>query len=193
MLGAVLAGGASRRFGSDKAMAVFDGHRLIDRVVAALSPQVDALVICGRQLEGAVCIDDRPARHLGPLGGLNAALHHGLDLGFAGVISVPCDAPFLPDDLVARLRMGKAAAFVRSLPVIGHWPCALEKRLDAHVTNSDDRSMRRWAALAGAVAIDMDHIGNLNEPDDLAAMTRSTPSNPITARARPEPRGKHHA
>ena len=168
ILGAVLAGGRSRRFGSDKAMALLDGQTLIDRVIAALAPQVDALLVCGRDMPGVRCVTDRPVADLGPLGGLNAALRYGLDNGFDSVISVPCDAPFVPADLVARLA--EAPCIVRRLPVIGRWPCALADTLDNHLAQTDDRSMRAWAALAGAVAVDIDAIGNVNTVDDLARL-----------------------
>ncbi|MBA3896663.1 MAG: NTP transferase domain-containing protein, partial [Sphingomonadaceae bacterium] len=61
ILGAVLAGGASRRFGSDKALAMRDGRPLIAHVVDALATQVDAVVVCGRDWGGLPSIADRPA------------------------------------------------------------------------------------------------------------------------------------
>lgn len=48
MLGAIIAGGMSRLFGSDKAMARIDRVALLDHVHAALKAQVDEVVLCGR-------------------------------------------------------------------------------------------------------------------------------------------------
>ena len=96
ILGAILAGGRSTRFGSDKALATLDGQALIDRVAEALAPQVDALIVVGRSHPGMTCIPDRPAPDLGPLGGIAAALHHAETHGFAQVLTVPCDAPSCP-------------------------------------------------------------------------------------------------
>lgn len=172
VLGAVLAGGRSLRFGSDKAQALLDGSTLLDRVVAALTPQVDGLVICGRVVEGVTCVADRPARDLGPLGGLNAALHEARRGGYDMVISVPCDAPFLPIDLVARLLSGEGARYVASLPVIGAWPTVLAARLDRHLAVTEDRSMRRWAAMVDAAALEIGRIGNVNTPADLERLAR---------------------
>jgi molybdopterin-guanine dinucleotide biosynthesis protein A len=98
VLGAILAGGEARRFGSDKALAMLDGVTLIDRVRAALTPQVAAVVVCGRV--GGIA--DRPAG-IGPLGGIAAAIWQARERGMDGAVTVPCDAPGLPDDLVARL------------------------------------------------------------------------------------------
>jgi molybdopterin-guanine dinucleotide biosynthesis protein A len=72
ILGAVLAGGRSSRFGSDKAMAMLDGRPLIDHAIAA-GPHCAAVVVCGRDHPGHVCLADRPAPDMGPLGAINAA------------------------------------------------------------------------------------------------------------------------
>jgi molybdopterin-guanine dinucleotide biosynthesis protein A len=169
VLGAILAGGQSRRFGSDKAEALLDGRTLIDHVRAALSRQTAAIIVCGRPGHGPV-IEDRPRSGLGPLGGLCAALAYGGASGFDAVLSVPCDAPDLPGDLLTRLSCGPRPAFVPKLPVIGLWPCALSPLLDAHLERSEDRSLRAWAQAAGAQAVELMAVPtNINSPDDLAA------------------------
>lgn len=163
IFGAILAGGESRRFGSNKAAASLDGRALIEWVCDALAPQVDALVICGP--EG---LADRPAGRLGPLAGINAALHAGD--GFDAVLSVPCDAPYLPADLRVRLEAAGAPSFIEDAPVIGLWPVALAEALDVHLTG-EDRSMRAWARRIGALGIRLDRpILNVNTPDDLARL-----------------------
>ncbi|UUL81709.1 molybdenum cofactor guanylyltransferase [Sphingomonas qomolangmaensis] len=171
LLGAVLAGGLSRRFGSDKAEALLDGERLIDRVVAALTPQVDAVILCGR----APGLPDRPVGGLGPLAGLNAALHHARAHGFDAVLSVPCDAPYLPHDL--RAILGDGPAFIADQPVIGIWPAALADRLDVHL-RGDDRSLRRWGRATGASARNAPPIANINTPADLSALGLADQSQP---------------
>lgn len=168
VLGAVLAGGRSRRFGSDKALALLDGRALIDHSIAALRPQVEAWVVCGREHPGAICLPDHPAPDLGPLGGLCAALRHGADGGYDAVLSVPCDTPSLSHDLLDQLRTAGPAAYVATLPVIGLWPTRLADALADHLSNSDDRSMRRFARIADAVATSLrEPLANINRPDDL--------------------------
>ncbi len=165
ILGAILAGGESRRFGSNKAAAELDGRALIDWVRSALAPQVEALMVCG-----PAGLADRPAGRLGPLAGINAALHAAS--GFDAVLSVPCDAPLLPADLRRRLEAAGAPAFIEDAPVIGLWPVALGAALDAHLTG-EDRSMRGWARRTGARSIRLDRpILNVNTPDDLARLVR---------------------
>lgn len=171
IVGAVLAGGQSRRFGSDKAAAVFAGRTLLDHVVDALRPQVDALLICGRALPGFACVPDRPRAGLGPLGGLNAALHWAAANGFDRVASAPCDAPGLPPDLVARLAACGAPARLGGAPVVGLWPVTAAAALDDWIAGPD-RSLRGWGEKIGATVL-AGAVGNVNTPADLAALSGS--------------------
>lgn len=167
VLGAILAGGRSSRFGSDKALALLDGRRLLDHIVGRLGGQTDALLICGRTVAGMTCVADRPATGLGPLAGLNAALHYALEHGFEDVLCTACDVPLLPPDLGRRLGGSDSGAYVAATPVIGRWPARLAGRLDRHLAMSADRSMRRWADLVGAAAVEMPQIANINTAADL--------------------------
>lgn len=167
ILGAILCGGRSSRFGSDKALALVDGMALIDHVRRCLSPQVDGLLYCGREVAGESCAPDRPRPDLGPLGGINAALHYAVAQGYDAVVSVPCDTPALPHDLVARLA-GPLPAYLERMPVIGFWPVTLASLLDQHIEEDARRSMHGWARHAGARAVALDeHIRNVNRPEDL--------------------------
>jgi molybdopterin-guanine dinucleotide biosynthesis protein A len=172
VLGAVLAGGQARRFGADKALAVFEGRALIDHVVGALAAQTDAVVVVGRQYGAMTSVDDRPRAGLGPLGALAGALHHAREHGFAGVLSAPCDAPLLPGDLVRRLA-GEGAAYAEGLPVLGWWPSALADHLAAWLGEDRSRAVRHWAAAVGARAVALDIVpANVNTVADLAGLRR---------------------
>ena len=169
ILGAILAGGESRRFGSDKAQATLAGTALLDLVVGALALQVDELVVCGRAWPGLRSLPDRPAPGLGPLAGLAAALHHAEACGFAQVLTLPCDTPLVDRGLIAALVTAGAPALVRDCPVIGIWPAALSPALDAHLEGAD-RSMRGWARRAGAAWLDLPAPANVNHAEDLAQL-----------------------
>ncbi len=165
-LGAILAGGQARRFGSDKAQALYAGERLIDRVAAALSAQCESLVVCGREEAGFTCIPDWPEAGLGPLGGLAAALRHASERGFTHVLSAGVDAPDLPRDLAAQLA-GEGAAIVESQPVVGLWPADAAPALEVFV-GSGGRSLYRFADHIGARQIDLPSpLMNVNRPEDL--------------------------
>jgi len=173
VLGAILAGGRSTRFGSDKALATLDGRALIDRVADALGPQVDALVVVGRSHASLPSIPDRPAPDLGPLGGIAAALHHATANGFAQVLTVPCDAPFLPADLRQQLSDAGPAAHLIDSPVVGWWPAGAGTALDALLADGGSRSVRAFADRIGAAsAAGSNEIANINTPDDLALLAK---------------------
>jgi len=95
VIGAVLCGGRSRRFGSDKALARFGSSTVGERVVAAIRESgVDPVVAIGGQIGDRLGIptvpDLRPGD--GPLGGLATALLWARN---GSVLMVPCDVPLL--------------------------------------------------------------------------------------------------
>lgn len=168
LLGAIVAGGQSRRFGADKAAARVGRLALLDHVVAALATQCDALVVVGREWPGLATIADRPMPGEGPLGGINAALHHARNQGFDAVLSAGCDTVPLPADLAVRLAPGPAV--VEGNWLLGLWPVELAGRLDDWLAQQDDRSIRGWMREADArvVALLGWRFANVNSPDALA-------------------------
>jgi molybdopterin-guanine dinucleotide biosynthesis protein A len=106
--GIVLAGGQGRRMGGvDKGLQPLRGKPMVAWVLARLAPQVGEIIINANQNAetyakfGHRVIADDIAGFAGPLAGLHAGLKaasHPL------VVTVPCDSPFLPADLVFRLH-----------------------------------------------------------------------------------------
>lgn len=169
LLGAVLAGGRSSRFGSDKALALWNGRSLLDHAVAALGGHVDTVVVCGRQVEGLIGLADRPAPDMGPLGGLNAALHHAGQAGFDAVLTTGCDMPVYPDELPALL-VGAGAAILKGQPLMGFWPASLAPLLDAHLAEKNNCSIHGWLKRIGTRTVEQPGLvlPNINRPEDLA-------------------------
>lgn len=167
LLGAVLAGGRSSRFGSDKALAVWAGRTLLDHAVASLAPHVEMVVICGR----AGGLADRPAPDMGPLGGLNAALHHAAEQGFDAVLTTGCDMPVYPAEL-AKALAGSGAAVLKGQQLMGYWPASLAPLLDAHLAQDNNRSIYGWLDRIGARIIERPEwvLPNINRPEDLAGL-----------------------
>jgi molybdopterin-guanine dinucleotide biosynthesis protein A len=176
LLGAVLAGGASSRFGTDKAAALVDGRALLDHVIAALRPQVDEIAVVARDWPGLRRIDDQPRPGLGPLGGLCGALEFAGAGGFAAVLCVPCDMLHLPADLAARLSPGPAVAVGQR--VIGLWPAALAPSLRKHLASDGSRAVRHWVASSGAREVDCGALANINEPAALVEALRRPAATP---------------
>jgi len=172
ILGAVLAGGASRRFGSDKAMADLGGRTLLARAVDSLSGLCEYVVVVGRETAPAPTLPDWPRPGMGPLAGIAAALHLARDEGYAAVLTCPVDTIGLPDDLLARL--GPAPACLADQPVIGLWPPAAIDRLEAILTGGERHSAYHFAEAVGARMVALDRpLANINTPDDLATLAHS--------------------
>jgi molybdopterin-guanine dinucleotide biosynthesis protein A len=107
VVGALIAGGLSTRYGTPKALAEVGGARIVDRVLAALRPAVDGVIAVvndpsiAAQLDAPAAPDIVPAA--GALGGIHAALHRAQAEGAAAVLAVGCDTPFLTTPLLAAL------------------------------------------------------------------------------------------
>ncbi|MFD1611845.1 molybdenum cofactor guanylyltransferase [Sphingomonas tabacisoli] len=165
VLGAVLAGGRSSRFGSDKALAEYRGVPLIEHAVAALAAQCDAVVMVGRY--GGIA--DWPEPGCGPLGGLAGALRHARANLFDAVLSCGVDAPGVPADL--RMSLMPAPAYVASQPVLGLWPVSAADALEEILTGSGRHSMLAFAEAIGARPVKLRHEpANVNTPEDLARL-----------------------
>lgn len=168
ILGVVLAGGKSTRFGGDKAQAKLGGKPLIDRAIAALQAQCDAVVVAGRKTAPVETITDWPAGDMGPLGGIAAGLRHAEAEGFASVLTCGVDSASLPDTLLERLS--PAPSFLSSQPVIGHWPVAALTALTDILRGDGRHSMLAFATAIGAREVKLaDKPANINTKADLAA------------------------
>jgi molybdopterin-guanine dinucleotide biosynthesis protein A len=162
VLGAVLAGGKSSRFGSDKGLALLNGTPLIDYARTLVAAQCDGVVTVGR---GEV--RDWPEAGRGPLGGLAGALLHAEQEGFDAVLSCALDSLGLPPDL--RERLTPPPSYVRSQPVIGLWPTGSLEDAQAILSSGASASMRGFAERIGARAVKLpSEPANVNTPADLA-------------------------
>jgi molybdopterin-guanine dinucleotide biosynthesis protein A len=112
--GVVLAGGQGRRMGGvDKGLQVLRGKPMVVWVIERFAPQVDEIIVNANQnldVYGAFghrVVPDAIGGYVGPLAGL----HRGLsEARHELVATVPCDSPFLPTDLVTRLRSALESA-----------------------------------------------------------------------------------
>ena len=166
ILGVVLAGGQSSRFGSDKALAELAGHTLLARAVDLLSGWCEHVVVAGRETAPAPTLPDWPQAGMGPLGGIAAALHLAADQGYAAVLSIGVDAPDLPDAQPALLA--PAPAYLAAQPVVGLWPVSALSAIETILEGTGKHSMRAFADAIGARAVRLaTDPANINTPDDL--------------------------
>ncbi|MEQ1495065.1 MAG: molybdenum cofactor guanylyltransferase [Novosphingobium sp.] len=168
ILGAVLAGGKSSRFGSDKALAEFCGETLLIRAVDLLSGWCEKVVVVGREDAPAPTLPDRPRADMGPLGGIAAALYDARDEGYELVLTCGVDSVDLPEDLPELLA--PAPAYLADQPVIGLWPVSAITPLEAILHGDGRHSMRAFAEAISARAVTLDQATtNINTPAELAA------------------------
>ncbi len=193
--GVLLAGGLARRMGGgDKPMRTIGGKTILERVIARLAPQCDALILNANgdparfASFGLPVIADSVADFPGPLAGILAAL----DWMAANrpdvkrVLSAAADCPFLPRDLVTRLEEARtaenaelavAASGEQTHPVIGLWSVALRDELRHALVGEDIRKIDRWTARYPLATVSwpvtpLDPFFNANTIDDIAEAER---------------------
>lgn len=182
--GVILAGGQGRRMGGvDKGLQSLNGRPMVEWVLTRLAPQVDTLMINANQNLarygefGYEVLPDRIPDFAGPLAGLHAALSH---VTTALLVTVPCDSPFLPDDLVTRLHAALEAenaelAVARTGDQLHRAFCLTRRgilsKLDAFLA-SGERRVGLWHASLKVAEVSFDEeadaFSNINTPEDLA-------------------------
>ena len=198
LAGLILAGGRSRRFGGEKAVAEIDGVSLLKRVLFALAPHCAPIAIAAPVGSGAAAfarqaklglVADAEGVARGPLAGVLGGLDWALAAGATWLATVPCDTPFLPGDLVPRLAAaarGEQAAVARSpsgrQPLCAVWPIEATRRaLRSALSGATHPPVRRILEELRAVEVAFDDDGafaNINAQADLAAARQAEKPKP---------------
>jgi len=184
--GVVLAGGQGSRMGGvDKGLQPFRGMPMVAHAIARLAPQVDELLVNANRnpaeyerLGRRVIADEIPG-FAGPLAGFERGLAHA-----AGklVATVPCDSPFLPMDLVARLRgaledagadLAVAKTGTQAHPVFCLMRRDVHPSLEAFLARGE-RKIDRWYAALRVVEVafddEADAFLNINTREELSEL-----------------------
>lgn len=189
--GVVLAGGLGRRMGGvDKGLRSLHGRPMVAAVIERFAPQVSELLINANQNIGVYAqfgyrvVPDVIGGYAGPLAGLHAALTaatHPL------VATAPCDSPFLPTDVVARLhdamlahqaQLAVAKTGQQAHPVF----CLCQRDILPHLEQflaGGGRKIDLWYATLRVVEVGFDDVAdafsNINSPQELAAFEATPP------------------
>jgi molybdopterin-guanine dinucleotide biosynthesis protein A len=193
ILGVILAGGQSRRFGGgDKGFADLDGRPVLSHVIERFRPQVGRLILNANgdlsrfATFGLEVVADREIPGQGPLSGILTALEwakrHAPDC--TAVATVSTDVPFLAPNLIQRLeaergdRVAIAVSAGRRHPTIAIWPLTSREAV-ADALQRGALSVDALAAELNAVAVPfpmgeidgvtIDPFFNVNRPEDLVA------------------------
>lgn len=189
--GIVLAGGQGRRMGGvDKGLQPLDGRPMVAWAIERLAPQVDEILVNANQNVDAYArfgfrvVPDAVGGFAGPLAGLHAGLAaaaHPL------AITVPCDSPFLPLDLVSRLReklsgndIAVAKTGDQAHPVFALARKSVLPHLEAFLA-AGGRKIDAWYATLAVVEVSFDDqpeaFRNINTLEELGAAARPAQSN----------------
>ncbi len=178
----MLAGGASRRMGRDKATLPYDGKTLIEHVVAAVGPRCSPVFVIAAPgqplppLPAEVLRDE--VRGVGPLlatgRGLRAAAEAGCEWAFVCAVDMPFLTTELIDELARRAsRLGVDAVLPwdgRDHYLAGVYRTALHERASELVA-AGERSMRALVDRVDTQRIVMSPgqraLTNVNTPADL--------------------------
>lgn len=184
--GLILAGGRGSRMGHiDKGLQPFRGKPMVQHVITRLSPQVGTLIINANQNLpsyegfGPVVWPDQLAGFEGPLAGLQTGLSR-CESDY--LVTAPCDSPFLPDDLVARLGQALEAqnadlavattgegASRQTHPVFSLMKVSVLPQLTQFLQDGE-RKFEKWCRSLNFVEVpfpDEDAFRNINTLDEL--------------------------
>lgn len=184
--GVILAGGRARRMGGrDKGLLPLAGRPMVEYVLEALRPQVDAVLISANRHQaeygryGHPVVTDDTDDYPGPLAGMAAGMAHA---GEGWILSVPCDGPWLPAALAQRMRLAATAAGAsicmahdgeRSQPVFGLLDTALLPSLRDYLAEGG-RKIDLWYARHRVALADFSDCPevfmNVNTPEERAAV-----------------------
>jgi molybdopterin-guanine dinucleotide biosynthesis protein A len=185
--GVVLAGGLGRRMGGvDKGLVELDGRPFVAHVITRLAPQVGTIIVNANQNTERYArfvypvVADAIAGFAGPLAGLHAGLAAATT---PYVVTCPCDSPFLPADLVARLAgafdarpidIAVARTFTQAHPVFSLVRRTVLPGL-ARFLEGGGRKIDLWYAALPVAEVsfddEADRFRNINTRDELLQST----------------------
>ena len=187
ILGAVLAGGKSQRFGEDKSQVMLEGKLLIDYILSEISSEFrEILVVSNNKIdfknsEKISRIEDFK-KGLGPLGGVLSAMKWVKEnnKNYEWVSTFPVDTPFFKKEILQKfykeIEIEKSKLFfiksnMTRHNIFGLWSIDLLDKLEEDL-NKGDRKVELWANSVGVKVIDMDFKNidpffNINTKQDL--------------------------
>lgn len=188
VVGVVIAGGRSVRFGGEKAAAELAGKPLLMWAAARLARSCRSVAVNARPgteaeaLAGAAglpVLHDAQGDAAGPLAGVKVALAWAREQGASALAVSPCDVPLLPDDLFVRLvaAAGAGAAMAETAdgdqPLCAVWPVSALAKLTAALANGAHPPTWLMLESIGAARVrfsEPDAFANINTRADLAAV-----------------------
>lgn len=195
-IGVILAGGRGNRLGgTDKGLIQVNGRHLVELCIDNIGNQVSGIVISAnrnldiyRKFADIVIVDASP-HYSGPLSGILSAMEYlkkKASILRGDLLTVPCDMPLLPTDLVARFYKTRSGCDMdraviaydghRIQPLCSLLPLSAQSSLDTFISAGNCRAMD-WMhsidALIADFSSDSGKFINVNTPDDTVALVNT--------------------
>ena len=186
ILGVVLAGGKSERFGKDKSEIKLGGKTLLAHTLDKIKSKFNKIIIVSNSkiLKKYTTINDYIDGQLGPLVGVLSAMKwiKKNNFSYSWVATFPCDTPFfnitLIDKFIEATKLNDSLLyFIKSEEkrhnIFGLWSLELIETLENDIMQNNYRKVEIWANKIGVKTInisykDVDPFFNINTKEDLA-------------------------
>lgn len=187
ILGVILAGGKSSRFGSNKSLSNLKNFKLIEHVIQKLNKKFDEILIVSNdsklifENKKINIIKDCIEGYLGPLVGVLSAIKYANNSKkYQWIMTFPCDTPFFDEIIIDQMiekttNSKEKIIFIKDKKqrhnIFGTWSTSLEKILEEDLANSY-RKVDLWADKIGCSFIEKDlknenEFLNINTKEDL--------------------------
>ena len=168
LTGALLVGGASRRFGSPKALVELGGETLVDRGRRVLAEACDEVLVIGKQGELPFDVVDDGTETRAPIAGVVAALRAATH---EVCVVVPVDCPWITAEAIRALGDAcRDAAVPQTGPLPGAWAKSALPLLERRLRSGPLALYRAYDELDVAIVeLDPAVVADVATPGDLTA------------------------
>ena len=189
ILGAILAGGQSRRMGKDKLFLELNNKKLIEHTIDKVKKYLKQIIIITNQNNdffsenNLITVNDCIEGQLGPLVGILTAMKWAKENSnkYSWVATFPCDTPFFPEDIIKSFikesekkesLLLSASSHGRKHNIFGLWSLDLYDKLENDLVNKKIRKVQDWTEKNKIKNLefkfkDYDPFFNINTKEDL--------------------------
>jgi len=189
ILGAILAGGQSKRMGKDKLFLELDNKKLIEHTIDKVKKYLKKVIIITNQdneffsKNNLTTVKDTIEGQLGPLVGILTAMKWAKEnlSKCSWIATFPCDTPFFPESIIKRFIEESekkeslilcASSHGRKHNIFGLWSLDLYEKLKDDLINKKVRKVQDWTEKNKIKNLefkfkDYDPFFNINTEEDL--------------------------
>ena len=190
ILGAILAGGQSKRMGKDKLFLELNNKRLIEHTIDKVKKYLKKVIIITNQdneffsKNNLTTVKDCIEGQLGPLVGILTAMKWAKEnlSKCSWIATFPCDTPFFPESIIKSFieELEKKESLIlcasshgRKHNIFGLWSLDLYDKLKDDLINKKVRKVQDWTEKNKIKNLEFKFIGydpffNINTEEDLA-------------------------